>query len=190
MKTSKNFFFFLAFAGLLLAGCSEESQSPVMPTDQGSLGKDIIREFTGTDIPTGIIDPGTITTHNGIAMLRGMHQSVAFQITFSDGGIDILSGEGDLELNANIDIANGTSFWWGNKTLTPSEPGALGGQFKFTWHGPGTLGPSGWTMTYQEVGHGEGGTLTGIQCFYENIVTAAPDLSTWSGDVNGYLKTH
>jgi hypothetical protein len=188
MTATKFFVILLAFVGLWLAGCSDNSQAPVAPTDQSSLGKDIIREFTGTDIPTGIIDPGTITTHNGIAMLRNMHQSVLFQITFSDGGIDILSGEGDLELNANIDMVNHTSFWWGNKTLTPNE--VPGGQFKFTWHGPGTLGPSGWTLTYQEVGHGEGGALTGIQCFYDNLVTAPPDLSTWSGEVEGYLKTH
>ena len=94
MTATKFFVILLAFVGLWLAGCSDNSQAPVAPTDQSSLGKDIIREFTGTDIPTGIIDPGTITTHNGIAMLRNMHQSVLFQITFSDGGIDILRGGG------------------------------------------------------------------------------------------------
>jgi hypothetical protein len=188
MNTTKIFIVLLAFVGLSLVGCSDKQQSPVSPTNQGSLDKDIIREFTGTDVPLEITDPGTITVHNGITMLRNMHQNVAFNITFSDGGIDILSGEGDLELNANIDVANGTSFWWGKKTLTPTE--VPDGQFKFTWHGPGTLGPSGWTLTYQEVGHGEGGGLTGIQCFYDNLVTAPPNLVTWSGVVDGYIKTH
>ncbi|MDH3269046.1 MAG: hypothetical protein OEM46_09365 [Ignavibacteria bacterium] len=190
MNSKKFFFVLFAFVGLLLVSCSDEQQSPVTPTDPSSLGKDIIREFTGTEEPLAITDPGTITVHNGITMLRNMHQNVAFQVTFSDGGIDILSGEGDLELNANIDVVNGTSFWWGNKTLTPSDPEALGGQFKFTWHGPGTLGPAGWTLTFQEVGHGEGGALTGIQCFNDILVTASPNLSTWIGDAEGYLKTH
>ena len=190
MSTSKIFFVLFVFVGLLLVSCSDEQQSPVSPTDQSSLDKVIIRDFTGTDYPTGLIDPGTTTEHNGIMKIRDMHQSFALEATFSDGGIDLLSGNGDLELNANIDWNNGTAFWWGKKTLTPSAPEALGGQFKFTWHGSATLGPSGWTLTIQEVGHGEGGALTGIQCFFDNIITAPVDLSTWSGDLEGDLKTH
>lgn len=190
MKTTKFLFVLFAFVGLWLAGCSDEPQSPVSPTDQSSLAKDIIREFTGTDYPTGLIDPGTTTTHNGIMKIRDMHQSFAFEVVFTDGGIDLLSGNGDLELNANIDWNDGTGFWWGKKTLTPSTPEALGGQFKFNWHGSATLGPSGWTLTLQEVGHGEGGSLTGIQCFFDNIITAPTDISTWSGSLEGNLKTH
>ena len=190
MKTLKCIIVLFAFVGLWLAGCSDNSQSPVAPTDQSSLDKVIIRDFTGTDYPTGLIDPGTTTVHNGITMIRDMHQIIVFEVTFSDGGIDLLSGEGDVELNANIDFANGTSFWWGNVTLTPSAPEALGGQFKITWHGQGTLGPSGWTIPLQEVGHGEGGALISIQCFFNNQITASADLSVWSGAMEGYLKTH
>jgi hypothetical protein len=175
---------------LSLVGCSDKSNSPVAPADESSLGKVTIREFTGTDYPTGLIDPGTTTVHKEKMKIRGMRQSFAFQVLFSDGGIDLLSGEGDLELNANIDLTNGTAFWWGKKLLTPSAPEALGGQFKFTWHGSAVLGPSGWTLSVKEVGHGEGGALTGIQCFFDNIITAPPDLSTWSGDLEGYLRTH
>jgi hypothetical protein len=190
MSTSKIFFVLFVFVGLLLASCSDEQQSPVSPTDQGSLGKVIIRDFTGTDYPTALIDPGTTTEHNGIMKIRDMHQSIAFEVIFSDGGVDLLSGNGDLELNANIDWNNGTAFWWGSKTLTPTSPEAQGGQFKFNWHGPATLDVSGWTLTLQEVGHGDGGALTGIQCFLDNIVSALPDLSDWTGAMDGYLKTH
>jgi len=186
----KRLYVLFVFLGLLLVSCSNEQQSPVAPTDQNSLTKNIIRDFTGIDYPTGLIDPGTTTEHNGIMKIRDMHQSFVLEATFIDGEVDILSGEGDLELNANIDWNNGTAFWWGKKTLTPSAPEALGGQFKINWHGSGTLSASGWTLLLDEVGHGEGGALTSIQCFFSNTITSPPELSPWMGDIDGYLKTH
>ncbi|MCK7522807.1 MAG: hypothetical protein MZV64_36580 [Ignavibacteriales bacterium] len=58
MKTKKFLFVLFAFVGLWLAGCSDEPQSPVTPTDQVSLEKVTIIDITALSYPTAIIDPG------------------------------------------------------------------------------------------------------------------------------------
>jgi hypothetical protein len=195
MKILKCVIVLLAFIGLTLVGCSDQSQSPVAPTDQSisgqvSLDKITIREFTGTSFPIEVTNAGITKYPDGKMIIRGMLNKILFNASFTDGGTDLLSGAGDLELNGNVDPIAGTTDWWGKLTLTPSASEAQGGQYKLTWHGRGTLSASGWTIPLKEVGHGEGGALTGIQCFFEHIVTAPPDLSSWTGAANGYIKLH
>ena len=180
MKTLKCAVVLLAFAGLLIIGCSDKSQLPVSPADQAinqpvSLEKNFTRDFTGTMTLTGA-DPsaGFTKEPDGKIMMRSLKQTVYFSVNFSDGGPDLLRGPGDLELNSNIDFNAGTGESWGKLTLTPSAPEAQGGQWVMTWHGKGTLGPAGWTIPLKEVGHGNGGALTGLQCFMDNIIQLQP----------------
>lgn len=66
MKTLKCVLALFAFVGLMLVGCSDESQSPVSPVEKGSLEKSIIHNFTITDVPIlpplypWPVDPGII----------------------------------------------------------------------------------------------------------------------------------
>jgi hypothetical protein len=191
----------LVFAGLLLTGCSKLSQTPVSPMDQslnqaGPLEKSVIKEFTGTITPIEVLGPGITKYPDGKMAMRGILQKVIWEVTFSDGGTDLVSGPGVLELNSNIDPAAGEAFWWGKLTLMPLASEAQGGQYQLTWHGKATLGPSGWlggpgwTLDIQTRGHGEGGALDGIQCFFHLIVSAPPDISTWTGVSEGTIKTH
>ena len=53
MKTLKCVIVLLAFVGLSLVGCSDEQQSPVTPTDQGSLEKVTITDFAFSHYPIG-----------------------------------------------------------------------------------------------------------------------------------------
>ena len=185
---------FLAMVLLALVGCSDRSVSPVSPTDQsinqpGSLEKNIIREFSGTAYPIEVTDPGTTKEVDGKTIIKGMRTKIIFNATFTDGGADLLSGEGDLELNGIVDFAAGTTFWWGKLKLTPAAPEALGGHWELIWHGRGTLGSAGWTIPLKESGYGKGGSLNGLHAFFDHIITAPPDISTWTGSAEGFIKS-
>ena len=60
MKALKCFLVLFSFLGLILVGCSDQSQSPVSPTDQSINASSALekkfppREFTGEAIPTGL----------------------------------------------------------------------------------------------------------------------------------------
>ncbi|MCL5029358.1 MAG: hypothetical protein M1480_10135 [Bacteroidetes bacterium] len=169
---------------------------PVSPGDQSidqpvTMEKNLPREFTGKMTLTGS-DPsaGFMKEPDGKLILRGLKQTIQFDVIFKDGGADLLSGSGDLELNCNVDFAAGVGEWWGKLILTPTSDEAKGGQWIMTWHGKGILGSDGWTLPLKEVGHGNGGALTGLQCFMDNNIIAPADMSTWLGTESGYIKTH
>ncbi len=198
MKTRMCAVVLLVFMGLLLVGC-DKFQEPVSPTDQaqnqpGPLQKSLQRQYAGTVTPIEALAPGVTKYPDGKMTIRGIVQKVVWAVTFSDGGDDLVSGPGLLELNTNTDPNAGEAFWWGKLTLMPTE--AQGGKYQLTWHGKATLGPSawlggpGWTLDLQGRGHGEGGALDGIQISVRIIVYAAPDLSAWAGVNDGTIKTH
>src|SRR3990167_7115486 len=100
MKTLKCVLVLFSFWGLMLVGCSDESQSPVFPTDQSSasLQKNIIRPFTGHEHPTSVVSPGTVHIANGKQISKGVLFTTRFEATFTDGKPNLLSGNGFLEL--------------------------------------------------------------------------------------------
>ena len=51
MKALKCVLVLFAFVGLMLVGCSDQSQSPVSPTEQVSLEKKTIHHVTCMDFP-------------------------------------------------------------------------------------------------------------------------------------------
>jgi len=177
---------------LLLMGCSDKINSPVAPIDQDqvSLEKKTLREFSGSMDPIEVTDPGTTKEVNGKIMILGMHNRVVVNASFADGGPDIFSGEGDLEINEIIDFASGEGKSWGKLKLTPSAPEALGGYWELVWHGKATLGLSGWTVPLKEGGPGKDGVLKGLHVFMDNTITTPVDLSSWHGEFNGVIKSH
>ncbi|MGB8316621.1 MAG: hypothetical protein WCE54_00755 [Ignavibacteriaceae bacterium] len=200
MKTLKFLAALLGFVILLFAGCSDKSQSPVAPVDQsinqpGLLEKKIFREFTATGDPIEITDPGITKEVHGKTILRGMHNKVVVKASFKDGGADLFSGEGDLELNAIINFEAGEGNWWGTLKLKPYAPKARGGQWKLVWYGKATFNPTawnggpGWILPIKEFGPGKGGTLTGLHCEAEVMITAPADLSWWHGEYHGFIKS-
>jgi hypothetical protein len=200
MKTLKFLAALLGFVILLFAGCSDKSQSPVSPVDQsinqpGSIEKKTIREFFGTGDPLEITNPGITKEVKGKTIFRGMHNRVIVKASFTDGGTDIFSGEGDLELNAIIDFAAGKGNWWGTLKLKPNAPEAHGGLWKLVWYGKATFSPTawkggpGWILPLKEFGPGKGGALTGLQCNANVIITAPADLSWWHGEWHGFIKS-
>ena len=184
-----------ALVGLTLPGCGDQSSTPVAPDGQDAqatapMAKVTARDFTGEMRPTTFVDPGFTKYPDGKVIIRGMMQNIQFDVTFADGGPDLLSGVGTLESNATADPSTGVGHFWGKLTLTPAAAEALGGVWELSWNAKGTLGPSGWTIPLKELGHGSGGALTGMQCFFDHVITAAPDFSYWTGAASGYVQGH
>ena len=136
MKAPKCVAILLACVGFSLIGCSEQSQAPVAPSDQAaqgtaSLEKRIIRDFTAAEAPDllnpagYIIDPGFSPPHNkNKTIVRGMLLRNVVMATFLDGGTDLLSGHGVIEMNFTIDLSANEGVCWGKLTLDPDAPEA------------------------------------------------------------------
>lgn len=198
MKALKCVIVLFALVGLTLVGCSDELQSPVSSTDQASLQKNFTREFTANSFPTGIINPGIFKYPDGKILFRGHSGTVVFDAEYLPGDTDpdLLTGPGEVEIDGITDPNAGVGHWQGKLTFRPEAPEAAGGEWKFTWHGEATFsltawnGGAGWTIPLQEEGHGNGGALTGMQCRMELIISAPPDLSTWTGEAHGFVYSH
>ena len=200
MKTLKSVLAFLSFMGLMLVSCSDQSQSPVSPSNQtitqsNSLDKVFTREFNAAEIPTAIDDPGIYIYPDGKIKLIGNKGPTIFNATFVDGlNPDLLTGPGYAQISGMTDPVAGTGIWQGKLTLTPYT--AEGGKWEFTWHGEAAFtatawnGEPGWIIPLKEEGHGNGGILTGMQCRMELIVTAPPDLSIWAATGHGFVISH
>ena len=198
MKTLKCVLALFAFVGLMLVGCSDESQSPVSPLEKSSLQKSFSREFTGDAIPTGVDFMGIFKYPDGKVMLKDHRGPTYFTATFFDGTPDLLTGPGKVEINGLSDYNTGVGKWHGKLTLTPTE--AEGGEWQFVWHGTATFNTEAWTLPdgtkvpgwiipLKEEGHGTG-FLTGMQCRMVLTIYAPADLSTWKGEANGFIYSH
>jgi hypothetical protein len=196
MKTLSLVLLLMASMAFVLLGCSDNSAVPVSATDQSaqasaSLQKSFSRDFTGDMVPTGVTDPGIYKSPDGKVMMKGLKGPIYFTAVFSDGlPPDLLTGPGEVEINGLSDFNKGIGQWHGKVTLRPVAPEAAGGVWEFTWHGTATLTELGWTLPLKEAGHGKGGALTGMQCRWENIITAPPDISRWTGTGQGVIISH
>jgi len=198
MKALKCVLALFAFVGLMLAGCSDQSQSPLSVDDQSaaSLQKNIIRSFTSEEGPN-LADPGLVVPDPKIAdgktIFKGIKLNTYFEATFPDGGADLLSGNGKLELNSIIDNTTGAGFTWGKLTITPTNPAANGGVWEISWHGNGYIDPStGMSITpLKWVGHGKGGAVHGMQFRCDDTIYMT-SLLDWVGKdgENNFIKEH
>lgn len=202
MKQKKYLFLLTVLIAFTLISCTDKTQPPVAPADQASLQKNFTREFTATNIPGVPTNPGIIKYPDGKTIVIKHAGPTMFAATFSPGdtGPDILSGPGEVEINGITDMKDlaDPSTWGGNWrgkfVLTPENAG--GGIWKFTWHGASTFSPTawmgtpGWILPLQQIGHGEGGDINGMQCRTEVTIYCALDFSGWYGDVTGVITSH
>jgi hypothetical protein len=200
MKALKCVLVLFSFVGLMLVGCSDQSQSPVSSEDQfgASLQKFTNRYFTSTEGPKipVVIDDYKDRIVDGNRFLSYTEHTF-FKAIFNDGGEDILTGDGVLEVNAKVDVNTGDGFSWGKVTITPTVTDVKGGVWDISWHGKlsisgfTTAGEPIFTAPLKWVGHGKGGTINGIQFFSDDIVTQVSPID-WSGGggTNCYIKVH
>jgi hypothetical protein len=194
MKALRSALLVISFVGLIFIGCSDESQSPVSPSDQASLQKNITRDFTGINDPTGTTNPAIYKYPDGKIMVLKHTGPTLFTASFPDGGPDILSGPGEIEIEGITDLTSMTGQWRGKLTLTPD--GDPDGLWQITWHGPSVFSPTawqggpGWILSLQMTGHGEGGDIHGMQIRSQTTVYAEINFQGWYGDFIGVIKSH
>jgi hypothetical protein len=196
MKRFKCVLLLFSFMGLMLVGCSDQSESPVSPSDQASIQKVATREFSGTNNPTGItINPEIRKYPDGKILFYKYVGETEFAVNFPDGGLDIMSGAGVVEINGITDLSTMIGQWHGKFTLTPNA-NAGGGIWESTWIGTSTFaldaynGTPGWLLPLTEQGHGEGGSINGMQCRYMVTVHANPEFTSYYTEVEGVVISH
>jgi hypothetical protein len=205
MKTLKHVFLLISLSGLIFWGCSDDSLSPISSDDQSaiSLEKNIIRTFKATEGPNTVDYPPPTTLidykerfADGKRFLNYAEHTY-YNADFDDGGEDILTGDGYLEVNVKVDVNTGEGFTWGKLTITPTETDVEGGVWEISWHGDLSitgfteLGEPIFSAPLKWVGHGSGGTINGMQFFSDDIITQV-DPFNWSGGggTNCYIKVH
>ena len=141
MKALKCFLVLFSFVGIMLVGCSDQTQSPVSPSDQASLQKVATREFSGTNNPTGTITDATWKYPDGKILFYKYVGTTEFVANFPDGGPDILSGPGVVEINGITDLSTMIGHWWIKFTLTPNA-NADGGTWRSNGHCTSTFSPT------------------------------------------------
>jgi hypothetical protein len=191
MKITNFFIVLLAFVGLALVSCSDESQSPVTPIDQVSLEKVTITDFTFTDAPIGLTVELEIKLVVGNCIIKDY--GVIEEFVSPD---PLVSGTMVHYLSLTIDAVTGEGPCHGSWTVTPTG-NTGGGVWEGTYEGYRSLStvPGEWTLPLNVVGHGRGGTIDGFKMsatatltIYTNGITTLP--SYWTGIGYGFYKSH
>jgi hypothetical protein len=199
MKLLKYSAVLFSFVLLLLVGCSDKTQSPVAPSEQSlnqpiSLEKNFTRDFTAIGIPTGIYNEPIYKYPDGKKLALHYLGPVQLTAAFADGLTDLLSGTGEIEIMGIQDQVTGIGHFEGKLTITPDN--AEGGVWKITFHGKPSYSPTaweggpGWVLPLKELGHGNGGTINGMQLVWENTVVGPLDWSIWAGSGPGNITSH
>ena len=190
MKTLKCVIVLFAIVGFSLVGCSDKSQSPVTPIDQGSLEKVIITHFTCADypIPPYIIDPGVVKLVGGNWIMKDV--GVIEQLTSSD---TLVAGTMVHYLSTTLNAVTGEGPVHGSLTITP-DANTEGGVWEGNYTGYRSKMPGSDTLfvlPLKIVGHGRGGTIEGMQIFMDAVITAwgTPPVG-WFGSGEGFYKSH
>jgi hypothetical protein len=214
MKTLKCFLVLFAFAGLMLVSCSDQSQSPVSPTDQISLEKKTIHYFTIKDFPVPppypyAIDPGVKEyLPNGDIHYKKVGVWEYTEAKDLDGNIDpLITGLIENYLSTMIDGETGDGPANG-KTVSANVPGQeVKGFWETNWEGYRSyVGqqyfslPIGagiyhyWSLPIIMVGHGKGGLVDKMQMKIEGTITIFsddahfPEPIFWLGNGSGFYK--
>lgn len=187
MRTLSSAVILLACVGLALLGCTDKSQSVVAPTDQagvvkeqGGLAKVTLTPFTATDILGTISDYGEwkfVGTRTIVKRLVGTDRL--------ESENELVAGSWTITLSIEQDINTGEGPMQAKFTMTPDVGGGV-------WVGmsEGLRRWTGaeWTSNIKGVAQGKGGTIDGMQLSFNELLHET--LTTYSGEVDGYIKSH
>ena len=200
MKTAFVALLLVAAVAFMVMGCSDDSTQPVSPTDQsiqapGPLQKNIIREFLGEEGPDpdgpGLVLSPMRIVDDGMTF-QSLRENTYFHADFLDGGPDLVSGKGVLELNYKFDPNTFEGFTWGKLVLKPDALVGADGVWEISWQGKMWVDLTGQTIApLKWVGHGKGGAVNGMQLFGDDTIYMT-DFAHWigKGGKNCYVKEH
>jgi hypothetical protein len=184
MKKIYQISFLILAAALIITGCSDKSVLPDQPAT--SLAKVVQTDFTATEIPVGLIDPGTmkIVGQNLIA------KDMVMQSTFESEN-QYIAGSLILTLNGKLNLYTGEGPMHGTMKLTPDA--FPEDTWEGNWAGYRTMtGEGEWTLDVHLVGHGSGDELERMMFFADELIYST-DLyggGDYTGDVTGYIQSN
>ena len=164
MKTLKSVLVLFTFLGLMFVGCSDESQSPISPSDQGLLAKDKKNvEFTFTSSPDVFIaDPTEYMNFAG----RTVHMKDYPVIDLPIASDNRVTGRMEHFLSFKLDLETGEGPCHGKWTIIPSD---LTNTDEGIWEGTyegfrfKTEDPYVFILPIKLIGRGSGGSIDKMQ---------------------------
>jgi len=185
MKTLKCVIVLFAFVGLSLVGCSEKSQSPVTPIDQGSLEKVTTTDYTATITIVGLVDPGSekIVGQNLIVKDRVV-------VTRYESENSLVNGNLLITINFRFNLNTGEGPSHGKWSIVPDAYPDAVWEGSFTGHRTKT-GESAWTENVSIVGRGEGGIIDGMKNFADGLIYSNDiyERTGFFGEGSGVIKS-
>jgi len=185
MKTLKCVIVLFAFVGLSLVGCSEKSQSPVTPIDQGSLEKVTTTDYTATITIVGLVDPGSekIVGQNLIVKDRVV-------VTRYESENSLVNGNLLITINFRFNLNTGEGPSHGKWSIVPDAYPDAVWEGSFTGHRTKT-GESAWTENVSIVGKGEGGVIDGMKNFADGLIYSDDiyERTGFFGEGSGVIKS-
>jgi hypothetical protein len=137
-------------------------------------------DFTGTDIITGLVDPGSTTVTDKHIVMRGI--VVSSRIDATDPRV---SGFAEISINGTLSAADGTGHVFGKFTIAAD----MGGTWTGTWTGKREqLAPDLWMGTLDEVMEAKGGAINGLKAHaVETVYTNTLVPSAFMGLMEGWV---
>jgi hypothetical protein len=203
MKTLNCTAILLAFAGLLLAGCSDKEQSPLTPTDQAVQQPGSLQKSNDVPVAFSMSSPkvfvGGKMWENG-----GKLQIKEFRVLEPVAALDPrVSGQMDNSLSLTVDLITGEGPCHGSFTIDPDALADGIWQGTYSGYRSKTDNPYVFTLPLRGVAHGKGGSIDKMQMFIEitlTVYTALPGVPRppiplqapiyWQGTGVGTINEH
>lgn len=196
MKALKYFAVLFFFIGLLVAGCSDESQSPVSALENDALEKVKNVEYTFSSAP----EPFTANPADYMKIAGRTLHLKNYPVTDIVSATDSrVTGRMEHVLSLKLDVITGEGPCHGKFILTPTDLAATGGGvWEGTYEGfrSKTDDPFVFMLPLKLVAHGKGGTIDGMQGFMEaDLVVITNDVYyplpiSWTATGTGVIKEH
>jgi len=181
----------MACAAFVLVGCSDNPAVPVSPAEPTAqappaLAKAIITNFTFTHHP---IAPPSAGEKRHVGEVWIMKDITVQEQVFSDD--PLVAGTMVNCLSGTLNATSGEGPVHGKFILTPTGP-VGGGVWEATYTGYRSKSEGVYfTIPLKVVVQGRGGTLQGMQGFFESVITSwGIPTAGWIGAGEGFYKSH
>lgn len=191
MKTLSLILSLMASVAFVLVGCSDNSAVPVSPADQPmqappSLAKAIMTDFTFSHHP---ITPPFAGERKLVGEVWVMNDITVKEQVVSDD--PLVAGTMVNCLSGTLNATTGEGPVHGKFVLTPTAD-VGGGVWEATYTGFRSKSEGIYfTIRLNVVTQGRGGTLEGMQGFFESVITSwGIPTAGWFGAGGGFYKSH
>jgi hypothetical protein len=165
----------------MLAACSESSPTePALDGLAGPVMAVLSVDFTATDIPVALLDPGQMRVVKQRYLISGTVVQARFDATDPR-----MSGYATITGNGVLDVEDGSGPVWGTFTLSPDGGGTWVGH----WHGHRAPAGPVWAGEIEWTLNGREGPVRGLHASGTETVTTFTLLPTaYMGQIAGTIR--